>query len=61
MRCDQAKGFSTLGQKFPFRRHPDKYVELYVDVDNVLDEYYEEDPGKAAPGRLVWAGIRVAF
>jgi len=50
-----------LGQKFPFRRFPDKYVEVFLDVNNILDEYYEQDPFKAAPGRVVWAGIRGEF
>jgi outer membrane receptor protein involved in Fe transport len=50
-----------LGQKFPFRRYPEWFVELFLDVNNVLDEYYEEDPGRAAPGRIVWAGIRAEF
>jgi outer membrane cobalamin receptor len=50
-----------LGQKFPFRRSPEKYVEAFLDVRNVLDEYYEEDPFKAAPGRIVWGGIRAEF
>ncbi len=50
-----------LGQKFPFRRFPEKYVEIFLDVNNILDEYYEEDPFKAAPGRLVWGGIRAEF
>jgi outer membrane receptor for ferrienterochelin and colicin len=50
-----------VGQKFPFRRYPDWFVELFLDVNNVLDEYYEMDPGKAAPGRMVWGGIRAEF
>ena len=50
-----------LGQKFPFRRFPDRSVEVFVDVNNILDEYYEQDPFKAAPGRLVWGGIRAEF
>lgn len=50
-----------LGQKFPFRRFPEKYVEAFIHVSNILDEYYEEDPGKAAPGRVVWGGIRGEF
>jgi outer membrane cobalamin receptor len=50
-----------VGQKFPFRRYPDWFVELFLDVNNVLDEYYEMDPGKAAPGRVVWGGIRAEF
>jgi len=50
-----------LGQRFPFRRVPEWFVELFLDVNNVLDEYYEEDPGRAAPGRIVWAGIRAEF
>jgi iron complex outermembrane receptor protein/outer membrane receptor for ferrienterochelin and colicins len=50
-----------LGQRFPFRRYPDWYVEVFLDVNNVLDEYYEQDPGKAAPGRQVWGGIRARF
>jgi iron complex outermembrane receptor protein/outer membrane receptor for ferrienterochelin and colicins len=50
-----------LGQKFPFRRYPDWFVEVFLDVNNVLDEYYEEDPFKAAPGRMVWGGIRAEF
>ena len=36
-------------------------VSCFVDVNNVLDEYYEQDPFKAAPGRLVWGGIRAEF
>jgi len=50
-----------LGQKFPFRRFPDKYLEVFLDVNNILDEYYEQDPFRAAPGRVVWAGIRGEF
>ncbi len=50
-----------LGQKFPFRRFPDWFVEAFLEVNNVLDEYYEEDPGKAAPGRVIWGGIRGEF
>jgi outer membrane receptor protein involved in Fe transport len=50
-----------LGQKLPFRRYPEWFVELFLDVNNVLDEYYEMDPGKAAPGRIVWGGIRAEF
>ena len=50
-----------LAQKFPFEIFPERYVELYVDVENLLDEYYEQDPRKAAPGRTVWAGIRASF
>ncbi len=50
-----------LAQKFPFRGDPNKYVEAFVDINNVLDTYYEEDPFKAAPGRMVWAGIRGEF
>lgn len=50
-----------LGQKFPFRRFPERFVEVFLDVRNLLDEYYEEDPGKAAPGRIVWGGIRAEF
>ena len=50
-----------LGQKFPFRASPERFVEVFVDVTNVLDEYYEEDPGKAAVGRRVWGGIRFEF
>ena len=50
-----------LSQKFPFRPFPDKYVEVFLDVNNILDEYYEQDPFRAAPGRMVWAGIRGEF
>jgi outer membrane cobalamin receptor len=50
-----------LGQKFPFRRFPERFVEVFLDVRNILDEYYEEDPGKAAAGRIVWGGIRAEF
>ena len=50
-----------LGQKFPFRRFQERFLEVFLDVNNVLDEYYEQDPGKAAPGRIVWAGIRAEF
>ncbi len=50
-----------LGQKFPFRRFPDQYVEVFLDVRNILDEYSEQAPFKAAPGRLVWGGIRAEF
>jgi outer membrane cobalamin receptor len=50
-----------ISQKFPFRKVSKRYAELYVDVENLLDEYYEEDPRKAAPGRMVWVGVRGAF
>jgi outer membrane cobalamin receptor len=50
-----------LSQKFPFRPFPDKYVEVFLDVNNILDEYYEQDPFRAAPGRMVWGGIRGEF
>jgi len=32
-----------------------------VDLENVLDQYYEEDPGKAAHDRTVLVGIRTTF
>jgi outer membrane receptor protein involved in Fe transport len=38
-----------------------RHLEVYLDVQNLLDEYFEEDPGKAASGRTVWAGIRAVF
>ena len=50
-----------LSQKFPFARESKRFVEVYLDVQNVLDEYYEEDPTKAAPGRRIWVGLRGAF
>lgn len=50
-----------VGQRFPFDRSSKRHLELYADVENLLDEYYEEDPGKAAPGRTVWVGIRGVF
>ncbi len=50
-----------LAQKFPFQRSPHWHVEVFLDVNNVLDEYYEQDPFKAAPGRLVLGGIRAEF
>jgi len=50
-----------VAQKFPFRKEPQRYVEVYVDVENLLDEYYEESPGKPSPGRMVWVGLRGAF
>ncbi len=50
-----------VSQKFPFRKVSRRYVEVYVDVENLLDEYYEEDPRKAAPGRMVWVGLRGVF
>ncbi len=50
-----------VSQKFPFRKVSKRYVEVYVDVENLLDEYYEEDPRKAAPGRMVWVGLRGRF
>ena len=50
-----------LAQKYPFENSPRQFGELYVDLENVLDDYYEEDPGKAAPGRTIWVGIRGTF
>jgi len=50
-----------VGQKFPFERSPKRHLEIYLDVQNLLNEYFEEDPGKAASGRTVWAGIRAVF
>jgi outer membrane cobalamin receptor len=50
-----------VSQKFPFRKVSKRYVEVYVDVENLLDEYYEEDPRKASPGRMVWVGLRGVF
>jgi len=50
-----------LAQKYPFERFSDRHVEIYLSIENLLDEYYEEDPRYAAPGRRVWAGIRGTF
>lgn len=50
-----------VSQKFPFRKVSKRYVEVYVDVENLLDAYYEESPGKPSPGRMVWVGLRGAF
>ncbi|MEW6442842.1 MAG: TonB-dependent receptor [bacterium] len=50
-----------VGQKYPFTASSDWHVEVYLDVQNVLDEYYEDDPGKAMPGRIVWGGVRAVF
>jgi iron complex outermembrane receptor protein len=33
-------------------------LELEVRVENVLDEYYEQEDGFPQPGRRIWAGVR---
>ncbi|MEI8186360.1 MAG: TonB-dependent receptor [Chlorobiaceae bacterium] len=37
------------------------HVELYVRLDNIFNEYYEEAWGYATPGRSAYAGIKVTF